>query len=155
MKLKELYLKYRELVNYLICGALTTVVSLAAYYACVCTVLDPTSAVQLQAANVISWVFAVAFAYFSNRKYVFMSKNANIAREAASFVAARFGSLLLDMGCMFLFVTVCRFNDKAAKLAVQVIIVIVNYVASKLLVFKGTDGTDGANNTDNADSTDK
>lgn len=144
MKLKELYLKYRELVNYLICGVLTTAVSLGAYYACVYTVLDPTSAVQLQAANVISWIFAVAFAYFSNRKYVFMSKNANVAREAASFVAARLGSLLLDMGCMFVLVTVCRFNDKASKLAVQVIIVIVNYVASKLLVFKSDSGSDSS-----------
>ena len=72
----ELYKKYRELVNYLIVGVLTTVVSLGIYYGCVWTFLDPGDAFQLQAANILSWIGAVAFAYVTNRRYVFESENA-------------------------------------------------------------------------------
>ena len=73
-QLKTLYFKYKEIINYLIVGGLTTVVSLVTYYLCVLTFLDPGHPVQLQIANVISWIFAVTFAYFTNRKYVFESK---------------------------------------------------------------------------------
>ena len=81
----ELYKKYREIVNYLIVGGLTTVVSLAVYYGCVLTVFDPKNPIQLQAANVISWIAAVTFAYYTNRKYVFESKTENKLQEAAKF----------------------------------------------------------------------
>ena len=76
-KLISLYKRYKEIVNYLIVGGLTTVVSLGVYYGCVLTILDPEVAVQLQAANIISWIAAVTFAYFTNRKFVFESKNEN------------------------------------------------------------------------------
>ena len=65
--MRELYQKYKEIIRYLIVGVLTTVVSLASYYLCVYTILDPDSPLQLQAANVISWIAAVTFAYFTNR----------------------------------------------------------------------------------------
>lgn len=58
----ELYKKYKEIINYLIVGVLTTVVSLGTYYVCVLTVLNPDNALQLQIANIISWIAAVAFA---------------------------------------------------------------------------------------------
>ena len=57
-KIKELYQKYKEIINYLIFGVLTTVVSLVTYYICVFTVLDPDNAIQLQSANVISWIIS-------------------------------------------------------------------------------------------------
>ena len=57
--MKELYNKYKEIINYVIVGGLTTVVSLAVYYALVLTVLNPDNPVQLQIANVISWIAAV------------------------------------------------------------------------------------------------
>ena len=66
--IKEMLTKYREIISYLIVGGLTTVVSLGVYYACVFTFLDPNSGVQLQLANIISWVCAVIFAYVTNRK---------------------------------------------------------------------------------------
>lgn len=128
--------KHREVIAYLIVGGLTTVVSLAVYYGCVLTFLDPRVAVQLQAANVLSWIAAVAFAYFTNRRFVFRSRNRNILREAAMFCAGRVGTLLLDMAVMFLGVTVLGQNDKLVKLADQVLIVVANYIISKLFVFK-------------------
>ena len=123
-------------MNYLIVGGLTTVVSLGVYYGCVLTILDPEVAVQLQAANIISWIAAVTFAYFTNRKFVFESKNENKLKEAAAFYGSRVTTLLVDMGCMFLMVTLFGWNDKIAKLIVQVIVTVANYVLSKFIVFR-------------------
>ena len=78
----KLYKKYKEIISYLIVGVLTTVVSLGVYYACVLTFLNPENALQLQIANIISWVAAVTFAYFTNRKFVFESKNPDMLKEA-------------------------------------------------------------------------
>ena len=74
-KLIELYKKFSEIINYLIVGGLTTLVSLGVYYGLVLTILDPKHPVQLQIANVTSWIAAVTFAYFTNRVFVFKSKN--------------------------------------------------------------------------------
>ena len=73
-RVKELYHKYEEIINYLIIGGLTTAVSLAVYYGLTLTVFDPNNALQLQITNIISWIASVAFAYFTNRKYVFKQK---------------------------------------------------------------------------------
>ena len=135
-KLISLYKRYKEIVNYLIVGGLTTVVSLGVYYGCVLTILDPEVAVQLQAANIISWIAAVTFAYFTNRKFVFESKNENKLKEAAAFYGSRVTTLLMDMGCMFLMVTLLGWNDKIAKLIIQVIVTVANYVLSKFIVFR-------------------
>lgn len=132
----SLYKKYREIITYVIVGGLTTVVSLVMYYVCVLTFLNPQSPIQLQAANVLSWIVAVTFAYFMNRKYVFESKNNDKIREAAAFYSSRISTLLLEMVSMFLFVTVAKVNDKIAKLLVQVIVMVANYVLSKFLVFR-------------------
>ena len=141
MQIREIYEKYKEIVRYLIVGGLTTLVSLAVYYALVLTVLDPQKALQLQAANVIAWIASVTFAYVTNRKYVFESRSPQIAREAAAFFAARIGTLLMDMAIMFLGTTVLGFSDKIVKLIVQVVVIVMNYVLSKLWVFRrgGTD----------------
>ena len=73
-KIKELLIKYEEVIRYLIIGVLTTIVSLATYYILTFTVLDPKVSIQLQITNVISWIVSVTFAYFTNRKYVFKLK---------------------------------------------------------------------------------
>lgn len=126
---------YREIISYLIVGGLTTVVSLATYYACVLTVLDPNHPIQLQCANIISWTAAVAFAYVTNRRFVFQSRNEHLLREAGAFVASRVSTLVMDMALMLVMVTLCGLNDKIAKLAVQVAVTVANYVLSKFFVF--------------------
>ena len=135
-KIKELYLKYKEIINYLIVGVLTTVVSLTVYYGLVLTVLNPRNPIQLQAANIASWICAVAFAYWSNRKFVFESKSKEIVKEAGAFVTARVGTLVMDMVFMFVTVSLFGMNDKVAKLLDQVMVTVANYVFSKLFVFK-------------------
>ena len=132
----KLYHKYEEIINYLIIGGLTTLVSLAVYYGLTFTVLDPNNALQLQIANVISWIAAVAFAYFTNRKFVFKKEDKANIKEAASFTASRVSTLLIDMLLMFIFVTKLHFNDKIMKIIVQVIVIVLNYILSKFFVFK-------------------
>lgn len=135
-KIKELYLKYKEIINYLIVGVLTTVVSLAVYYISVFTILNPENAVELQIANIISWIAGVAFAYVTNRKYVFESKEENKLKELTKFVSARIITLLMDMFIMFIGVTILKGSDKIMKLVSQVVITIANYIFSKIFVFK-------------------
>ena len=134
--IKALYEKYKELIRYVIVGGLTTVVSLASYWLCVNTFLDAENPLQLQAANVVSWICAVTFAYFTNRRFVFQSRDPNRLKEAGKFFLSRVTTLLMEMGIMALGVSVLGINDKIVKLAAQVIIIIANYILSKLLVFR-------------------
>lgn len=137
--IKKLYYKYKEIINYLIFGILTTIVSLSTYYLLVFTVLNPKHPIELQIANIIAWIICVTFAYITNRKYVFNSKNENIIKEISKFYGSRLFSLLIDMLLMYIFVSLLSYNDKIIKILVQIIIIILNYILSKLLVFKKND----------------
>ncbi len=130
------YYKNQEIFNYLVFGVLTTIVSLLVYYGLVYTILNPNKPIQLQLANIISWIIAVLFAYITNRKYVFKSKNKNIKKELTNFCGSRVMTLILDMFIMYFFVTLLKGNDKIFKLVSQVLVTIGNYIISKLLVFK-------------------
>ena len=132
----QLYKKNKEIINYLIVGFLTTIVSLGVYYISVFTFLNPEHSVQLQIANILSWIAGVVFAYFTNRKFVFESKNENKIKEATKFVSSRVTTLLLDMFIMWLGVTILHFNDKLIKIISQVLVIVGNYILSKLFVFK-------------------
>lgn len=142
-KIKELYVKYKEIINYLIFGVLTTLVNLITKYILLFTVLNPTNGFQLQIAIIVSWIVAVIFAYFTNRKFVFESKNQNKLKEFMSFVVARIATLLLEMFIMWFFVTLLKLNSDLYviifTLVAQVAVVIGNYIFSKLFVFKKTD----------------
>ncbi len=135
-ELKNIYLKQKEIINYIIVGVLTTIVSLIIYYGLVLTILNPENALELQIANIISWIISVIFAYITNRKFVFESKSKNIKSEFLSFVGSRILTLLFDMGIMFVGVSLLSFSDKKMKLISQVIVIVSNYVLSKLFVFK-------------------
>lgn len=134
-KILELYKKYKEIINYLIIGFLTTVLSLGVYYFCVFTFLNPENPTQLQIANIISWIAGVVFAYFTNRTIVFESKNRNKVKEASKFLVSRLATLFLDMFIMFLGVTVLHFSDKIIKIISQVLVIVGNYIFSKIFVF--------------------
>ena len=135
-KIKEVYVKYKEIINYLIFGVLTTVISLIVYYVAVFTFLNPENPIQLQIANILSWIAGVTFAYFTNRKYVFESKEKNKLEEASKFVLARVTTLLIDMLIMWLGVTLLHMNDKVIKIISQIVIIVSNYVFSKIFVFR-------------------
>lgn len=133
--LKTKYAEYAEIIRYLIIGILTTLVSLGTYYALTLTVLDPEDIFQLQVANVISWIVSVLFAYFTNRSFVFKVKDSHILSEFFKFVLSRVFTLLVDMAIMFIFVSLLHLDDKIIKLITQVIVIVLNYILSKFLVF--------------------
>lgn len=139
-KIIDLYKKYEEIINYLIIGVLTTVVNLAVKYALLFTVLNASDATQLQIAVVISWVVACIFAYITNRKIVFKSKSKKILKEFTAFVSARLFTLFLEMLIMFVFVTLLKLNSNlwvvVWSLVAQIVVIVVNYVLSKLVIFK-------------------
>ncbi len=140
VKIKSLYKKYEEIINYLIVGALTTLVSILSKWLLLFTILSAKDAFQLQIAIIISWILAVSFAYVTNRKYVFKSKSKDIFKEVVSFFSARIVTLLIEMVIMWFFVTFLKLNSNLWTIfwtiVVQFIVIILNYLFSKLFVFK-------------------
>lgn len=136
MKKIKIEEKYLEIIRYLFIGGCTTLVSLIIYYGLVFTILNPEKAVELQIANIVSWIASVLFAFVTNRTFVFKSKSEQKKKEFVTFVGSRIITLLLDMFIMFIMVTVLQGNDKIAKLISQVVVIIGNYILSKLVVFK-------------------
>lgn len=136
----NLYHKYEEIINYLIVGVLTTLVSLVVKYGLLFTILHADNAFELQLAIIISWIVAVSFAYTTNRIFVFKSKNKKILKEIISFFGARVATLLMEMFIMWFFITLLKLNTDFYVLIftfiTQVLIMIGNYILSKLFVFR-------------------
>ena len=126
---------YGEIIRYLVIGGMTTVISLLIYYVLTATILDANKPLELQIANIIQWIGAVTFAYFTNKYYVFKDKSKN-KRGVIKFYSSRVFTLLIEMLLMYIFVTRLSFNDKIMKIIVQVVVIIGNYVLSKFFVFK-------------------
>lgn len=137
-KLKKMYKKYKEIINYLIIGGLTTVVSLISFYLVRILIFTKDTQLDIQISNIISWIFAVLFAFITNKKYVFESKTTGTKKikEMIKFYLSRVTTLLIDMVTMWILTAPLNINDKVSKIIVQFIIVVLNYVFSKLFVFK-------------------
>ena len=88
-KIKALYLKYEEIVNYLFVGVANTIVSWGAWFACAYTILDAQIVWQNTVLSIISWVVGVVFGYFMNRIFVFKSKEPNMMKEFLQFSGGR------------------------------------------------------------------
>ena len=135
-KIDPLLQKYREIVVYLIFGVLTTLVSVVTYFLCTRLGLDAKDPLQLQIANLISWVVSVTFAFITNKICVFRS-NSSALREGIKFYASRLGTLGMDMAIMYVMVTLMGINDVISKLCAQFIVIVSNYAISKFFVFRG------------------
>lgn len=134
MNFKHLYTKYKDVIPYAFFGVLTTIVNIVVYW----FTAHPLG-LGVMPSTVIAWILAVLFAYLTNRKWVFHSEahTANaIAREIVSFFACRLATGFVDMACMFIFVDLLHFNDMAIKFIANIIVIILNYLASKLLIFR-------------------
>ena len=132
--LRPFYQKYKEPLLYLFFGGLTTLLSIFLYW----LFAHPLGLPPLMA-NVISWVLCVAFAYVTNRTWVFEGKARGargILREAASFTAGRLATLGLEELILWLGIAVLGVNDLIVKIAAQVLTIVGNYIISKFLVFK-------------------
>ena len=133
-KLMDLFRKYEEIISYLFFGGLTTVVNYAVYLPCY-NLLGISGAVSY----VIAWVAAVAFAYLTNKPFVFNSNDWSakvVLPELVKFVGCRVGSGVLETAIIFVTVDCLHWNGNVIKLVTSVLVVALNYVASKLLVFR-------------------
>ena len=128
-----------ESVSYVFFGVLTTLVDWGSYR------LFRVVGTDYRMATALSWAAAVLFAYVTNRRWVFESKvrgAKGIAVEMTKFFGARGVSLVMDLLCMYLGVDLLSLNDKAVKVVSSVIVVIANYIFSKLFVFRSSTGQD-------------
>jgi len=130
----NLYFKFEEIILYLIVGATTMMISVGSY-----AFLSKILHFHYQICNVLSWIIAVTCAYILNKIVVFKSKTKTkkeLIKEIYEFVKYRIISLLGELLFMYLFVSVIHINDLIAKVIVQVLVVIANYIFSKLFIFK-------------------
>ena len=132
--IKELFRKYKEVILYLFFGACTTLVKIIAYYIC-----SHIFFMNVVPSTVIAWILSVAFAYVTNRIYVFESKADrldDIIKEICSFVGCRLLTGGMDLLIMFVCVDIMHWNDMIIKVLSNILVIILNYLASKILIFR-------------------
>lgn len=124
----------KEVISYLIFGVLTTLVNIVVY-----GLLTKLFSVDYRIATTIAWVLSVLFAFITNKLFVFESKSmalSSVMKELSSFILFRLVSYLLDLTIMIVMVEWLVLNDLFSKIVANVVVVIINYFASKLFIFK-------------------
>ena len=133
-KIRAFIKKHSDILAYLVFGVLTTAVNYVVYLPCY-NLLGLSAALS----NVIAWVAAVAFAYVTNKPFVFHSHDwsaKTVLPELTKFVGSRVASGALETGIIFVTVDCLSWNGNVMKLVTSVLVVVLNYVASKLIVFR-------------------
>ena len=133
-KISNFLSKHKRIIYYLLFGVLTTVVNVLSYW--ICANIFKTETIP---STIIAWILAVTFAYLTNRKWVFGSNattQKEISKEILSFYACRLGTGLIDLILMVIFVDKLGFNGTLIKFLTDILVIILNYIASKLIVFK-------------------
>ena len=133
--IKNLWLKYKELFFYGVFGVGATVINIVSY-----RVLANTFGKKyFLIANIIAWILAFIFAFITNKLFVFESKSweAQIAmKEFVGFLSARLATGILDTVLMWLFVSIISLDDTLSKIIINILVIIINYIASKFFIFK-------------------
>ena len=144
-KVISIYQAHREIMDYIVIGGCTTVISVSIKWLLLFLLLDRNDPIQLQIAVVTSWIFAVLFAYVTNRKIVFKSKSQNIMKEMTMFFGTRGVTLLMEAFIMWFFVNYLGLNSNFQvilfTLVAQVVVLVSNYIFSKWFIFKNKGGT--------------
>ena len=133
-KVKELVEKYWDIVSYLFFGVCTTIVNYLIYIPCY-----NLWGLSASVSNMIAWVVAVAFAYLTNKPFVFKSNDwsaATVVPDLTKFIGCRIGSGAAETLILFLAVDLLGWNGNVWKLLTQIMVVVLNYIGSKLLVFR-------------------
>lgn len=130
---KEFYRKHREMLLYVFFGGCTTVVSVGSF-----VLLVEALGVHPLIANVLSWIFAVGFAYATNRKWVFCSsaKGKAVWAELLAFYGGRLLTLGLEEILLLIFVSWLDIDSTVIKLVAQLVVLVSNYILSKFLIFR-------------------
>ena len=120
----------KELVSYVVFGTLTTLINIAVYL-----LLTDIFHINYIIANIIAWFVSVMFAYVTNRIWVFESDNENVAKEVFLFYGGRIFTVVVDTLLMILFIDVLSIGNFVSKITVSIIVIILNYMFSKWIVF--------------------
>ncbi len=134
MKLKDFYSRYKGIIKYVIFGTVTTVLNVVTYHLLYSIFKAPNTL-----AVVIAWIISVAFAFVTNKLFVFESKSWDkkvAKKQALDFLVCRILTGILEVALMFLLVDILRLNGTVMKLITNVIVIILNYIASKFVIFK-------------------
>lgn len=130
--LKSVFEKYKEAILYIIFGVLTTIVSITVFW-----FFTEIVVIDELIANIISWIVAVLFAFLTNRKWVFaVNEKRNFFLQAVKFYSGRLITLLIEEVIIFIFITLLSLNSLMVKIASQFVIIVLNYIISKIYVFK-------------------
>lgn len=132
-KIEKLITQYREVLSYLFFGVCTTLVNIITYFVC------SKAGMGTAVATVIAWILSVLFAYITNRYFVFDNRAVSafgILREAISFFSCRLATGILDLVIMLIFVDILHQNDLLIKILSNVLVIILNYAASKIFIFR-------------------
>lgn len=127
----------KETISYVIFGILTTIINLISYY-----FFSNIISINYLISNIISWIISVSFAYVTNKLYVFNSKDKNkdvVIKEFIKFVNCRLTSGVIEMILLFLLVNMIKVNDIISKFVIGVIVVVLNFIFSKVFVFQKVD----------------
>ena len=133
----NLFNKYREVIAYLFFGGCTTLINIISFWICV-----RLFSISATISTIIAWFLSVLAAYLTNRTWVFNSKASGIKEitsEITKFFSCRILTGLLDLVIIYVFVERLGFYDMLIKIISNVIVVIANFVASKLIIFKSGD----------------
>ena len=122
-----------EVVTYIVCGVLTTIVSYASYFIC------RSFSASILVSQLVSWVLAVLFAYVVNKVFVFLSPDwsrQTVIKELIPFITCRISSLVAETIIMEVTVGLLHWNEPLMKILANVVVLVMNYVGSKLFVFR-------------------
>lgn len=134
MNLLSLIKEHRDFILYGLFGVLSTVVNIISYW-----FLSHVLGWKTIISTLFAWFITVLFVYLTNRKWVFHSTASTASeyiKEIISFFSCRIATGVLDWVCMFVFVTLLTFNDMLIKVLANILVIILNYVASKLIIFR-------------------
>jgi len=134
MDIKKIIKKYKDVTLYLFFGVCTTLVNIITYW-----IVAHPFGFSTMVSTIFAWFIAVLFAYITNRKWVFHSTTVTskeIVREIISFFSCRLITGIIDWVCMLIFVDILYLNDVIIKFLANILVIILNYIASKLLIFK-------------------
>ena len=133
VKIKSLLIKYKSFLMYAVFGVLTTVVNIVSYYLCYNSIRIPNIL-----STIIAWILAVLFAFITNKLWVFDSKSFDLKilrHELLTFFGCRLATGILDVAIMYVAVDLLSWNSVIWKLISNILVIVINYIASKLLIF--------------------
>ena len=132
--LKEKFIKFQDVILYIFFGVCTTLVNIITYWLCAHIFLF-----KVLTSAIIAWFFAVLFAYLTNRKWVFHSEateQKEIIKEVVSFYTCRLATGFIDWAIMYVFVDLMTFNDVIVKTIANLVVIVLNFIASKVFIFR-------------------